>query len=223
MGIGAGRVDARVKGSRPRAYVVSLVLPTLGDEVWDRVAEALASQARYAALLLAGEMPPDIEQVFRSVAAHLFPRPGERLKTSCSCPDWADPCKHVAAVHYVLGDEFDRDPFLLFRLRGRTKEAFIAALRARRSAPGVSTTEASVGVPDQAGEVPLEQMLDRYWDLGEGFDELQFKVEAPPVAEAVLKRLGNPAPEEGDFASAELARLYRAISQRAIRAAYDES
>ena len=70
------------------------------------------------AKLLAGEMPHDIERVFNQADVSLFPQKHDDLRTSCSCPDEANPCKHIAAVYYLLGEEFDRDPFLLFRLRG---------------------------------------------------------------------------------------------------------
>jgi uncharacterized Zn finger protein len=70
-------------------------------------------------------MPREIDQAF--APASLFPR--RALETDCSCPDWANPCKHVAATHYVLGEAFDKDPFLLFELRGRSKEAVLQSLR----------------------------------------------------------------------------------------------
>jgi uncharacterized Zn finger protein len=222
--IEAGRIDARVKGSRPRPYTVRIELPPLGEASWDRVADLLVSEARYAASLLAGEMPADIEEAFQAAGCQLFPRPGEPLVTSCSCPDWANPCKHVAAVHYVLGSEFDRDPFLLFRLRGRTKEALLNDLRVRRSCgdPERPQAEADGGAaPDP--QLALSEQLDRFWTLGEAIDGLQFNIASPHVPEAILKRLGSPTPAaEGELPRVELARLYRTISERAIRVAYED-
>ena len=218
-----GRVTARVKGSRPQPYTVRVELPVVSDEAWGRVVEALSGQARYAASLLAGEMPPDIDEVFAEQGVHLFPQSEDELTTDCSCPDWANPCKHVAAVHYVLGAEFDRDPFLLFRLRGRTREAIVAALRASRVAIVASGTS-SVEAESEGGgaEPPLEAQIERFWTLGEEFGGLRFAVERPRVAEAVLKRLGSPAvPGEGELPAAELARFYRSIGERAIRSAYE--
>jgi len=58
----------------------------------------------------------------------LFPQKQRDLKTNCSCPDWSNPCKHIAAVYYLLGEEFDRDPFLIFRLRGIAREDFVKLL-----------------------------------------------------------------------------------------------
>jgi uncharacterized Zn finger protein len=221
-----GRVTARVQGSSPRPYRVTLALPTLSDQAWEKVADALASQARYAAALLAGEMPPTIEDAFASVGAHLFPHPQEPFETDCSCPDWANPCKHIAAVHYVLGTEFDRDPFLLFRLRGRSRDQVIAALRARRarsdetapSTPGETTLAPSPPQP------PLEADLEQFWNLGEDFSQLRFNLEPPRVPESLLKRLGSPTgPLDPDGALNRLALLYRTIAQRAIRIAYEDN
>ena len=221
-----GRVTARVRGSRPQPYRVTLELPPLSDETWEKVADVLAAQARYAAALLAGEMPPTIEDAFASVGAHLFPHPQEPFETDCSCPDWANPCKHIAAVHYVLGSEFDRDPFLLFRLRGRSRDQVIAALRARRAraegAASSSTDEATLvpSSPEASQEIDLEQ----FWSLGEDFSQLRFNLEPPRVPESLLKRLGSPAgPVDADGALNRLALLYRTIAQRAIRSAYEDN
>jgi uncharacterized Zn finger protein len=122
-----GRVEARVQGSRPKPYTVTLRLKPLAD--WKPIVEAIQNQASYAAQLLNGTMPKDIEQVFEPSGLSLFPRRIDDLVTECSCPDWSNPCKHVAAVFYLLGEEFERDPFLLFRLRGLEREDLLGRLQ----------------------------------------------------------------------------------------------
>ena len=97
------------------------------------MADAMAAEALYAARLLSGEMPEQIEEAFRAAGVTLFPADEGDLETDCTCPDWANPCKHVAAVFYLLGERFDADPFLMFELRGRTREQIVEALRARRA------------------------------------------------------------------------------------------
>ena len=92
----------------------------------------MAREARFSAALLAGEMPQGVDAAFAAARASLFPSKADDLEATCTCPDWASPCKHVAAVHYMLGEAFDRDPFLLFELRGREKRQVIEALRAAR-------------------------------------------------------------------------------------------
>jgi uncharacterized Zn finger protein len=128
-----GRVHAQVTGSSRTPYRVDIRLAVLDDGDWRAAVAAMAGRAAFAAALLAGEMPHAIDEAFSS-ARGLFPAPGDDLATDCSCPDWANPCKHVAATHYVIGEALDRDPFLLFELRGRTREQVLAALRGLRGA-----------------------------------------------------------------------------------------
>lgn len=111
--VAAGEITAEVQGSRPLPYRVRIRLKKLSGAAWRRVAEALAGRAAFAAMLLAGKMPRDIEEAFAEAGTILFPRSQRDLETSCSCPDWANPCKHVAAVAYVVAEALDRDPFLL--------------------------------------------------------------------------------------------------------------
>jgi uncharacterized Zn finger protein len=123
-----GRVHAQVTGSGRTPYRVEIRLAVLEDACWRDAVTAMAERAVFAAALLAGEMPHAIDEAFGS-ARGLFPAARGDLATECSCPDWANPCKHVAATHYVLGEALDRDPFLLFELRGRSREQVLAALR----------------------------------------------------------------------------------------------
>jgi uncharacterized Zn finger protein len=123
-----GRVHAQVTGSGRTPYRVEIRLAVLEDSGWRDAVTAMAERAVFAAALLAGEMPHAIDEAFPS-ARGLFPAAKGDLATECSCPDWANPCKHVAATHYVIGEALDRDPFLLFELRGRTRDQVLTALR----------------------------------------------------------------------------------------------
>jgi len=120
-------IKANVQGSRRTPYKVTLELDHFSDKQWDKVIDALAEQAIFTAQLLAGEMPEEIEDAFHLAGVSLFPKAEVELMTECSCPDYANPCKHVASVHFILGEQFDEDPFLLFRLRGRSQEQIMAA------------------------------------------------------------------------------------------------
>ena len=86
LDIKPGRVDARVQGSQPRPYNVRIDLAPLPDAAWTKVAAAMAAQALFAAKLLAGEMPPNIEEAFAKAGVSLFPRRAQDLETDCSCP-----------------------------------------------------------------------------------------------------------------------------------------
>lgn len=128
VNVDKGLVEAKVQGSRSTPYRITIKVRGLDDAEWKRLASAISTQAIFAAKLLAGEMPQDIEQAFENAGLSLFPQKSGDLETNCSCPDWSNPCKHIAAVYYLLGEEFDRDPFLLFKLRGMNREEFIGLL-----------------------------------------------------------------------------------------------
>jgi uncharacterized Zn finger protein len=127
------RVHARVQGTDPDPYKVKLWLDVLNDDDWGYVLDALTQKARWSAQLLAGVMPQDIERAFAASGKRLFPFKLQEVRSECSCPDKANPCKHVSAVYYLMGDRFSEDPFVLFQLRGRTRGP--AAQRSGQTAP----------------------------------------------------------------------------------------
>ncbi|WP_433466979.1 SWIM zinc finger family protein [Spirillospora sp. CA-128828] len=126
--VAPGEVRARVQGSRPRPYNVSLQIDAYDAGEWEDLTGELAARAVHRAKLLAGEMPPEIEQVFDDLELPLFPD-GSELEMDCSCPDWGWPCKHVSAALYLLAEAFDDDPFLVLAWRGRTREDLLDDLR----------------------------------------------------------------------------------------------
>ena len=211
-----GMVKAKVQGSRPRPYNVEIRLKPLSDQDWDRVTDAMADQAIFAAKLLAGEMPTNIEEAFSAVQLSLFPTAARELETDCSCPDWANPCKHIAAVYYLLAERFDEDPFLIFKLRGRTKEQIIEVLRQKRvaSMPAESASPSSdAGDSTAAGNtLSLEDYLDTFWQAGEVLDSFTVNPTAPRIDKAILKRLGDaPFTIAGQNISSLLARAYDTV------------
>jgi uncharacterized Zn finger protein len=213
-----GGISAKVQGSRQRPYKVSINVGPLSNAQWEQVLDVLAGQAIFTAQLLAGEMPQEIEEAFQAAGVSLFPENQTELVTQCSCPDWANPCKHVAAVHYILGEQFDEDPFLLFRLRGRSQEQILAALRARRAE--------AVGAEDDTDEVaemvtPLADTIEHFWDTGEPLSPFKTAIKPPVTEFPVLKRLGQPS-----FLSDDIVRLlgpaYQAITKAAIETAFGQ-
>ncbi|GIE98214.1 SWIM zinc finger family protein [Paractinoplanes rishiriensis] len=121
-----GRVTARVQGSRPQPYAVTIRIAAFDETEWTDLTEALGSRALYRAALLAGEMPHEIVDLFAEHDLPLFP---DDLRIECSCPDWSVPCKHGSAVLYVLAEAFDDDPFLVLAWRGRNRDELLDALR----------------------------------------------------------------------------------------------
>ncbi|MCC7371181.1 MAG: hypothetical protein IT306_22385 [Chloroflexi bacterium] len=215
-----GTVKARVQGSERQPYRIEMTLERFPDAVWDRVIGALARQALYTAKLLAGELPAEVVQLCDTAEAPLFPSHPNDITMKCSCPDWAVPCKHVAAVHYALAAELDRDPFLLFRLRGRTREELTASLRARRGSFGSagaarmaaeSAAAAAAAEQEAAASEPLA--IERFWTIGAELDTLHFEIRGPDVPGAVLRLLGRPPGWGGqEELQATLHDLYRVAS-----------
>ena len=130
-----GRVTAAVQGSRARPYRVSLSVRSYGKSEWAQITAELAANASYVARLLNNQMPDDIEDVFASAGLPLFPKSARELVMDCNCPDWEVPCKHLAAVMYLLAEAFDDDPFLILQWRGRGKDELLNTLRAMRGGP----------------------------------------------------------------------------------------
>ncbi len=221
LDIKPGRVDAKVQGSAPRPYKVQIEITPLSEKEWQRVADAMAEQAIFAAKLLAGEMPQNIEEAFANAKVNLFPTSSGDLVTDCSCPDWSNPCKHIAAVYYLLGEQFDSDPFLLFRLRGKSKDEIMALLRAHRVKSALedeSPIESEKA--DRAAEepkLPLELDPDRFWSGSSNLTDFHVSIAAPPIDAAPIKRLGVPKFWHGkqDF-TLLLTGAYQAITAAAL-------
>ena len=210
-----GLVKAKVQGSQPRPYNVKIRLEPLSDQDWDKVTDAMASQAIFAAKLLAGEMPNNIEEAFASVHVSLFPTALRELNTDCSCPDWANPCKNIAAVYYLLAERFDEDPFLIFKLRGRTKEQIIEVLRDKRAAT-FPVEDTSAGAETASAEeenlISLEEHLETFWQAGEAIESFTVNLSTPKIDKAILKRLGGAPFTIGDMNVASLlAKAYSAV------------
>jgi uncharacterized Zn finger protein len=161
--VDVGAVQAVVQGSRPQPYRVRIGIPAFGKAEWGQICQALVDDASHAAALLNGEMPREIESVFDAVGLALFPTDARDLAMDCNCPDFQVPCKHLAAVFYVLAERFDADPFEILALRGRDREALLADLRERRAA--AAPADQADGVP------PLDTVLDTFYSAGPGLDE----------------------------------------------------
>jgi uncharacterized Zn finger protein len=190
LGIGSGLAVAQVQGTRRTPYGVQITMPAASDERWEAIVETLAGQAGYAARLLAGELPHEIEDVFAQAGVALFPERGSHLITNCTCPDWATPCKHAAAVCYLMAEAFDDDPFLLLAFRGREREALLAELRARRGAPidGGGSEDASSSDPIVPSP-PLSEDVSTFWQSGPDLADVHCLPRATEIPGAVLRLL----------------------------------
>lgn len=192
-----GKVSAKVTGSAAKPYVITLRLDTLSDKAWTDAITAMAERAQFSAELLAGQMPLAIDEAFQAGGASLFPVKRAELVTDCSCPDWGDPCKHIAATHYVLGDALDRDPFLLFELRGRTKARVLEELRSARAGGKTPAQPSATAGEADSHEIPtvsLSNLNAADYDAPRlPLPTLHLSFEAPRSQGAVLRQLGTPA------------------------------
>lgn len=193
----AARVVAVVQGSVPEPYQVRFQLEPFSDEQWGYVVESMAEQAIFSAKLLSGEMPQDIEAVFTQNGLSLFPFNQFDIHSTCDCPDPVNPCKHIGAVYYLLGDRFGEDPFVLFQLRGRTKAEIIEALRERRRSIGEHEQNPEP-LPEPEPKIPSFHFDPHtFWTYREPIDPaLIFLV--PAGGESVVDLIGSPP---ADFAS----------------------
>ena len=217
LAVDAGVVHARVQGSRATPYRVTIRVLPISAKDWARVEEAMAARAVFLAKLLAGEMPADIEDAFAQCRLTLFPASPRDLTTDCSCPDWANPCKHVAATYYLLAEAFDGDPFLILAWRGRSRDELLTnlagkqgtTLTGREATPGWSAPP--VPLP------PLEDGLDTFYDHGPPLPPTG-PAEPGLPADALLRQLDDPGI---DIAGRSLTGLLRPAYEAMARAARD--
>ncbi|NNN13708.1 MAG: hypothetical protein HKL81_08190 [Acidimicrobiaceae bacterium] len=130
--VNIGVVEASVVGSRPLPYSTKLFLKSYNQESLEVIIRIMGSRVDFLAALLTGEVPIELEQELVREEVPLLPSSGE-LSFSCSCPDWADPCKHAAALCYAFSEELESDPFQLLLLRGIEKIPLVDRLRSVRT------------------------------------------------------------------------------------------
>ncbi|GAA4996345.1 SWIM zinc finger family protein [Pseudonocardia tropica] len=202
LDVDAGAVVALVQGTRPQPYRVRIGLRVWDKTQWRRVEQALAADAWYTAALLSGTVPPEIEELLDGLELSLFPAAGADLSQDCSCPDHTVPCKHLAAVFYVLAERCDTDPFTLLTLRGRDRDALLERLRAER--------DSAAGPSAPVGPAPLADLLQSFWEGAAGSAPPR-----PPDTEpgAVLDQVPEPSLRaDGGRLTDALRPVYRALA-----------
>jgi uncharacterized Zn finger protein len=225
------QVLAKVQGSETEPYQVSLSLSLFSNEDWQYIIETLSQKAIFSAQLLAGEMPENIEQVFIANGLSLFPFTLSDITSRCSCPDKANPCKHIGAVYYQLADRFSEDPFVLFQLRGRTKEQILVALRQLRiekiQAEETSQNETTnkseikeIKAASKSSKTPVlsSPNLETFWQYDEPLDSDLAVIVPPANSQTVLDILGNLplAYEEAEAVKQYLTQVYQTVREQAM-------
>ena len=133
-----GVVAAQVRGSvnayfgvyKEPIYLTTIEFTPISEPQWNAAIAFIASKSGFLSKLMMNEIPENIEEPFTTLGIHLLPQTRKELNAHCSCPDYSNPCKHIAGVYYLLGAALDRDPYLLFELRGMSRDRFQAALAA---------------------------------------------------------------------------------------------
>jgi uncharacterized Zn finger protein len=192
-----GEVRAQVQGRKTAPYDVRIRVRRFADDEWDRVLAAISAQLGHAAAMLDGELPPEVAADVAAAGLDLLPAAGE-VGPRCTCPDDADPCKHSAAVCYLVADALDADPFAVLLLRGRTRGEVLAGLRARRrdartgstAAGGTAAAESTAGSASagQAGTAAPDVGVDARIALAA--EPPSGPIPVPPMPPA---RPGHPA------------------------------
>lgn len=213
--VGTGGVEARVQGRTE--YLSCIEFAPFTDLEWEDSLERLAfMDLSAAALLTTGRLPPHIEDFFKPTGRRLLPQQPEELEFSCTCPDRVPLCKHLAATAYLFAERLDRDPWLLFLVRGRSAEAVQAGLAERwnRDAPDIGGRSEIAG--PRHGAEPLTKDVDLFW---EGSRQVDPAWEVPEGKQfPTVRRLGTPEPKVEEKAWSDLLlELYAAMSRRAQR------
>jgi len=209
-----GEVHAQVKDGR-KLFDVDIHFPPIDNDTWEKIIDKLAREAIYSARLLSGEIPPEVMEVFEETGVQLFPS-ANKLEASCTCPDWEVPCKHIAGVYYHLAKQFEKDPFLLFYLRGKSREDLLDALRSYRIASHPESQQTSVSTYE---DVPLEQTLDHFWKAGPQLSHIPANISPPSLPAPHFKRLGPPPFTEIDL-YALLKPVYDTVTEKILHWAY---
>ncbi|EIC28422.1 SWIM zinc finger family protein [Methylomicrobium album] len=133
-------------------YKTTIAFQSIDAAQWQQLIQILGSRAAFISRLLLNEVPDSIEDVFRTLKLNLLPYSRKDLKTDCSCPDYANPCKHIAGLYYFLAAQLDRDPFLLFELRGLERDELQKQLQktplGQALAAAIGEQDAGFGIVD---------------------------------------------------------------------------
>ncbi|MEM7758055.1 MAG: SWIM zinc finger family protein [Cyanobacteria bacterium P01_A01_bin.40] len=223
------RAKAEVQGSDNQPYRVSLSLDSFSNEDWNFVINKMSEQAVFSAQLLAGEMPETIEAVFTASGLSLFPFTLNEVRSRCSCPDKANPCKHIAAVYYQLADRFSEDPFIIFQLRGRTKNQIIERLRQIRSqkakATPITVQPATVSPVVTATTNDTASETKGFWQYSEPLESSLVAIVPPLEQKTVLDILGEIplSATDAEAVNQYLTQIYQTTGQQALISALNRS
>ena len=207
--VNKGKIEATIRGSvnpyfgvytEPRYHTV-VKIKAIAKKDWSKIIQSMAKNASFVSKLLLNEVPENIESSFREVNKNLLPRSESDFQTSCSCPDWSNPCKHIAGLCYRFASELDEDPFLIFELRGLTQEqlhqelaktplgrALIAGLQTEELAPDPVT---SYYTRPQKEQFNSSTSLKEFWQGKTITPQLISETREANISGILVKKVGD--------------------------------
>jgi uncharacterized Zn finger protein len=203
-------LTAKVRGSinpyfgvyKEPLYTTKVTVTPITLARWSTIIAAIGANARLVTQLLAGEMPDTIERVFEDLHLHLLPHNARDFSTSCSCPDFSNPCKHIAGVCYLLAGMLDDDPFLLFELRGLPRQRLreelehtpLGQILARELEPRETPVQTTSSYFTRPVQVPAAvTSLKEFWSGAGRLPPVEPPTQAP-IPALVIKRQGDYPP-----------------------------
>ena len=204
-----GKIKATIRGSinpyfgvhtEPR-YQTVVKIKAIAKKDWTKIIQNMATNASFVSKLLLNEVPENIETSFKEVKQNLLPYSGDDFQTSCSCPDYSNPCKHIAGLCYRFASELDEDPFLIFELRGLTQKqlhqelaktplgrALIAGLKTQELAP---TSVTSYYTRPQTKQLNSATSLKEFWQGKTITPTAISETQATNISGILIKKAGD--------------------------------
>ncbi|MFW9902274.1 MAG: SWIM zinc finger family protein [Candidatus Thorarchaeota archaeon] len=222
LSINPGQIFATVQGTAPTPYRVKINFEIIPKEGWELILTNLKDKPIYLIELLEGKLPEDLIKIFDNTEYSLFPDASKGLNATCSCPDKAIPCKHIAAVILYLARVIDYNPFLLLELRGKTKSEIFSNLRFRESEESqkISEKDSDLRKYDFKFNIPQIYIQDLSTEKkSTGLDEypIQFKLRKPGNIIETLENLGIPPIIDNKAFEIVLRAIYQKITSETYR------
>lgn len=205
-----GVVRAQVRGSvnpyfgvhKEPLYKTTIEFQPISAAKWSAAIALIASKASLISRLLLNEIPDNIEDAFKQLNLNLLPGSRKDFTSSCSCPDWDNPCKHIAGVYYLVAAELDQNPFLLFELRGLSKDHLMKELAKSPLGKALSAElqlQQQTPQPVTSYYAPLKtispETCDNLREFWHGAKRLPQTIEPLPQTPVA----GIPVKKQGDF------------------------
>jgi len=212
-----GQIFATVQGTAPTPYRVKIRFETIREEEWKIILKKLTNKTINLIELLEGSLPEEIITIFNESKYSLFPDASKGLNATCSCPDKAIPCKHVAAVILYLAQVIDFNPFLLLELRGKPKSEILTDLSLVQ--PPKSSKKLEKDSTNQKFEfefnipkISIQELSKMQKKLGEDDFNIDFKLTKPGKIIETLENLGVPQNIENKAFEIVLRAIYQKIA-----------